>query len=390
MSKLQKPIYNPLIPDVPLFKRDNIHLTLQQVDSYNKKDNYLITTRNMGKSTVMWARVYKQAKAGLIPIIMKTRPVTVTQMWIDDIARELNKFRKPSEYCSVHQVPGSDIRSGTIDLEYIDQDMEEPAILCRVICISIDVSRFKGLVLPNVGDIFIDEFMPDVRHGEKWLQGYTWRANTLWTTFSRFKWEVQHKVMKRYWFGNPYSRFVPPLFEQYKVNTLDLKPGNIIVGEDFLVSLATPCPELRQLMEKENPTALNEINKEWYDFLNGEFTADNEYDFDPVLPKGYKLVWCFRVCNTYIGAWVDSEDIDWSGWNPFRNKWWIGMLPPDYSTKQHKVYAFDFNDFVKGSNLIQQSDKGKMSILKLNIAQRNVTFQDVNVASIVEQLYEMI
>ena len=96
MSKLQKPIYNPLIPDVPLFKRDNIHLTLQQVDSYNKKDNYLITTRNMGKSTVMWARIYKQAKAGLIPIVMKTRPVTVTQMWIDDIARELNKFRKPS------------------------------------------------------------------------------------------------------------------------------------------------------------------------------------------------------------------------------------------------------------------------------------------------------
>ena len=42
----------PLVP-----KRDNIHFTTQKADSYDKQDNFFITTRGMGKSDALWGKV---------------------------------------------------------------------------------------------------------------------------------------------------------------------------------------------------------------------------------------------------------------------------------------------------------------------------------------------
>lgn len=369
--------------DQPLFKRDNIHLTTQQVDSYNKPDNYFITTRGMGKSTICWAKVHSQFKRGLCPIIQKNRPVEVTQMWIDDIAKELNKFRKPSEYCRTYKHKGSSIKDGVLDID-IDDPLNGKGVLCRVICISIDVKRFKSLVLPNAGDIFIDEFIPDIRHGEKWLNGYVWRSNTLWTTFGRFTYETRGVVQKRYWFGNPYSRYIPPLFEQYNIDTTELQPGALLVGDQYVVSLATPCDELKELLRKENPSMLNDINSEWQQFMNGEFTADDGYDIEPVQPKGFGLYWVFRVCNTYVGVFrstgnsTDLQDY----------YYWISTLPRDYVTKQHDIMAFDFNNFVKGAFLATRGDNATLYVLRYAIARRHVTFKDINTASIVETMYD--
>lgn len=69
-----------LTNDKPLFKRDNIHFNLQSYDAYNKPDNYFITTRGMGKSTVLWQKVYAEMKKGLCSIIQKVRPVEISQM----------------------------------------------------------------------------------------------------------------------------------------------------------------------------------------------------------------------------------------------------------------------------------------------------------------------
>lgn len=378
--------------DKPLFKRDNIHFNLQQYDAYNKPDNYFITTRGMGKSTVMWQKVYAEMKKGLCSIIQKVRPIEISQMWINDIANELNKFRKPSEYCTTMKAKGSSLKDGCLDIDIKDPTWNngKQSRLCRVICISIDVRRFKSLVLPNAGSIFNDEFLPDIRHGEKWLNGYTWRSNTLWTTFNRFTYETRGVVQKRYWFGNPYSRYIQPIFEQYNVDTLQLQPGALIIGDKYLIALPTPSKELKELMTKENPTLLNDINKEWYEFMQGEFTADNNYDIQKVQPKGFKLHWVFRICNTYIGIFRDcnTSERDNKMWEDIdAHQYWCSCLPRDYKTNQHDIYCLDFNNFTKDTNLMQLNDKVKLVVLRNAIARRHVTFQDINTASIVETLY---
>lgn len=391
MAKQRKTIGELIQEDKPLFKRDNIHLTLQEVDGYNKPDNYLITTRGMGKSTICWAKVYKEFKEGLCSIIQKNRPVEVTQMWINDIAAELNKFRKPSQYCETFKHRGSNLKDGCLDIDIKDplfpESMEKPMRLCRVICISIDVKRFKSLVLPNAGSIFADEFIPDIRHGEKWLNGYVWRANTLWTTFGRFTYETRGAIQKRYWFGNPYSRYIPPLFEQYNIDTTELKPGALLVGDQYVVSLAQPSKELKDLLKKENPSMLNDINKEWQDFMNGQFTADSNYDICKVQPKGFKLHWVFKICNTYIGVFRKSGDHEYSWENPREHSYWITVLPKDYTTKQHDILAFDFNNFVQGGRLVLSEDKANLACLRTAIAYRRCLFSDTNAASIVETMY---
>ncbi len=307
-------------------------------------------------------------------------------MWIDDIAEQLNKFRKPSQYCKTMKHRGSNLKDGTVDIDIVEGN-QPPKRLCRVICISIDVRRYKELVLANAGSIFVDEFMPDIRHGEKWLNGYTWRANTLWTTFSRYTYETRGVVEKRYWSGNPYSRYVPPLYEQYNIDTTELKPGALLVGKDYVVTLATPCDELREQLLKENPTASNEINKEWQSFLEGEFTADSNYDIIKEQPKGYGLHWVFRVCDTYIGVYRDNNTDDLQYEDIEHHKYWIATLPRDYATKQHTIYCFDFNNFVKGGNMVLKSDKVTLQVLKCAIAYRKCAFKDANSASIVETMY---
>lgn len=371
--------------DTPLFKRDNIHLTTQQVDSYNRWDNYFITTRGMGKSTICWAKVYKEHCDGLCSIIQKNRPVEITQTWISDIANEINKFRKPSQYVEVFKHKGSNLKDGCLDIDI--KENGKVSRLCRVVCIGQEVKRFKSMVLPNVGNIYVDEFIPDIRHGEKWLDGLTWRANTLHSTFSRFAYETRGVVIKRYWFGNPYSRYIPPLFEQYDIDTTQLKPSALLVGKDYVVTLATPSKDLKELLRKENPTLLNDINKEWLDFMNGEFTADANYDILREQPKGYGLHWVFRICNTYIGVYRDNNEDGYDYEDIEHHKYWIATLPRDYQTKQHSIYCFDFNNFVKGGAMVLRADKMKMEVLKCAIAYRRVAFQDTNAAAIVETMY---
>lgn len=69
-------------------------------------------------------------------------------------------------------------------------------------------------------------------------------------------------MLKRYWFGNPYSRYIPYLLNYYKIDTLKLKPGDFIHGDNYIVDLQKPKPELVELLKKQNPDLLNDIDEE--------------------------------------------------------------------------------------------------------------------------------
>lgn len=63
-----------------------------------------------------------------------------------------------------------------------------------------------------------------------------------------------------------------------------------------------PKPELVDLLKKQNPDLLNDIDEEWQRFMNGEFVNDENYIIEPQQPQGYQLRWVFRIANHYLGC----------------------------------------------------------------------------------------
>ncbi len=376
-----------IIDDTPLATRDNIHLNIQRIDSYNKTDNFIITTRGMGKSTALWGKVYNEYKNGLCSVVQKNRPVEITKEYISDIEDTLNLFRKPSEYCKLRPTPGSKMNSGPVDVQILEKGKDWTRFI-RVVPISIEVKRFKSMCIANIGNIYVDEFLPDIDHGEKWLPGYSWRADTLYTTLARFKYQVQKKTLKRYWFGNPYSRFIPPIFERYNVDTFSLQAGQFIVGKDYLIDMETPCNELQQLLEKENPLLLNSINEEWAKFMKGEFYTDDRYIIEKEHPRNYQLRWVFKFASHQIlifasnGDVVDSVlDCDLDFWCKLDDSW---------KGDRKSVFCFDFTNLTDGTQLMMNSDKLPLYVLKTAMGRRKVAFGDVNCASMMEEIYKLL
>ena len=100
--------------DTPLAVKDNIHLDPNKLLGYNKIDTAWITTRGMGKSTVLTDLMYSQYKKGRTNILVRNQTVDITDAYINDIETNLNLFRKPSEYGKISH-KGS-LEKGVVDL----------------------------------------------------------------------------------------------------------------------------------------------------------------------------------------------------------------------------------------------------------------------------------
>lgn len=372
--------------DTPLAVKDNIHLDPNKLLGYNKIDTAWITTRGMGKSTVLTDLMYSQYKKGRTNILVRNQTVDITDAYINDIETNLNLFRKPSEY-------GKISHKGSLEKGVVDLYWEEGGVkgwIARVIALSIKVTRYKSLTVPKVGWMIIDECIPNLRIGEKWLPKYTWRINELYSTFARYAWLTEKRTLRKLWAGNPYSRYLPYFFETYKLDTMKLQPGATVVGKDYAISLETPSKELQEWLQHANPSLLNDINKEWQDFMSGSFVNDDHYIIEKTQPKNYKLRWVFRFGGTYLGIFrhiVDNPNpIYYDNFYDRQEPYWICVLD-DYQSKYRDVLCFDLNDLVEGSIYALKDDKSRLQFLKNAIARRQCSFKDVNAASIMEQVF---
>ena len=83
-------------------KKDNIHLSTAKGDSYNVLDNFYITTRGMGKSNIFWSKLYNCWKnLGRSGIVIRTIQADITEAYLDDIEKLLNKFRCTVDFFNI-------------------------------------------------------------------------------------------------------------------------------------------------------------------------------------------------------------------------------------------------------------------------------------------------
>ena len=136
-------------------KLDNIHFSLNHILGYNLPFNFIISEREAGKSTAVWLYVYsKWKKDNSTCLVIRRKVVHITQAYIEDIAKIINKF---TDDRVVFQYAKGSLKEGIIDVSI------EGKPFIRIIGLSIDITAGKSLVLRDLGTIVFDEFICNAR-----------------------------------------------------------------------------------------------------------------------------------------------------------------------------------------------------------------------------------
>ena len=203
---------------------DNLHFNYSEIDGYAKPFNFIISEREAGKSTATWLKVYnKFKKEGKPSIVIRRQIADITEVYITDIQEVINKFMPEDEKLQFIFKKGS-LKEGIADIKLLVNGEEK--LFLRVVALSNPMSRIKSLIVRNLAYIIFDEFICNMRLGEKYLPDEAFKFKEVYNTFQR-----ETSNLKAYFCGNPYSLY-NPYFVWIGVPTNKLKRGTILAGKD--------------------------------------------------------------------------------------------------------------------------------------------------------------
>lgn len=357
--------------------KDNIHWNCNKMDSFDKTFNFVISAREPGKSTVLNTKLFKKLKHNHARcLIIRRRPVDITEGYINSIATTINKFLPPHQRITFYFNKG-DMKAGQVDI-YLDPAHTE--LFGRVQALNIPSERAKSNFIKNVAIILYDEFIPN--DTKAYLPKEVQNFYDVYSTYYReFKGHL-----KCYFSGNPYTIF-NPFFSKMNICISDIKPGAFLVGEDYVLDFPVITPELRAYILNKNP--LYKFDDEYTNYaLNGIAINDAKYNIVPKKPNPYyKLKHVFRIGGTYLYVWRQASNI--SGSTGYCDKFWIETSKKLTKTNK-KIYAVDFDNLIQNTQLVTKDVKVIMQQLKWSVAHRNIGFQNVDAAVLVENLYTVI
>lgn len=347
---------------------DDLHYSFREIDGYNKAFNFILSARELGKTTAAWMRkIYPGWKKNKKPWIYTTRhSVEITEALLTSIQdAQLNKFS--DDNVRFRYTKGS-FKDGIVDV-YIGKDL-----FIRIVSLSIALQRIKKAVLVNLAGVLTDEYVIDPTLNEHYLKGEAKIMREAYTTWRR----EASGVLKWYILGNPYSLF-NPLFLEWNVDVSKLTPGGIYIGDYFLIHTPVLTKELMDKLLEENPLYKFNENYKLYALL-GQATNDRNIKLGK-LPQGFSLKFTFRMQDRYIGVFQTD---DYRGFDRF----YCRFL--DEVGAKRTIYCFDFESLVEKCQLLALDDRFKLSRFKDALRNRQVLFQDINVYYFVKEIYNVI
>lgn len=371
-------------------QRDNLHFNWRKVDGYNRTWNFAISEREAGKSVSTWLKIWSNFHYKNSPtIVLRRRIADLTEQYISDTESLLNKFL--DNKVQLLYMKG-DIKSGIVDVKLGEADKNYSALqikklplFFRVIGLSIPMNRIKSLMLSNVGIIFFDEFIANIRGGEKYLDIEAFRIKEIYTTYNR---EATTPI-KIYCCGNPYSVY-NPLFSDLGVDTRKVHPGAFLVGANYVIDCFRIPDALKERILAANPLYQFDNAYAKYAF-DGNAISDSNIRICKINPKGFKLRFVFKVDREYIsvhsGAPIDYEGEKLSFWICKHNEDWL-----DKVSKNRKIYCFNFADLMQHA-VIANRDKDLIAqflSFKSAVQRREAAYNCVDAEYITEDIYQFI
>lgn len=349
-------------------KRDNLHYSIRKIDSYNRPFNFVISEREAGKSTAILLKAYKLFKKKHKTTIILRRLINdITETYINDCGKVINKFLSKDKQIKLEFKKGN-IKEGVVDVFISGKHF------IRVIAISNPMSRIKSTMVENPGMIIFDEFICNNRLGEKYVDGEAFKFKEIYNTYQR-----ESRGLKCYFMGNPYSLY-NPYFSDLRVDTLLLHPGAFIVSDNYCIECYQIKKELKEKILKENPLYQFDESYKKYAF-DGLAVNDTQFIIKPVRPDSYNLRYIFRINNRYLKIWMNNNNLF------EESNYWIECVN-SYNGKN--VYAIDFNNLVQDTRLITTQMRIIFTRLKQSIAQRRVSYNNIEAGYLTEMLYQVI
>ena len=360
---------------------DDIHYNTTKLDGPQKPFRLAVSEREAGKST-RWLQFYSYNYMYENTVLVLRRQIAdVTETYINDIENIINKFSLVPVKLDFKK---GDMKSGIIDVyayEYEQQGDEivkyNKRLFFRVVGMSNPMSRIKSLMLPHIKYIFFDEFICNVRLGEKYLNDEAFKFKEIYNTFQR---ECPTGLIC-YFFGNPYSVF-NPYFEWLKINTRKVKPGAYIVGDNYVLECYQLKPELKEMILKRNPLYQFDDSYRKYAF---DGIAVNDVNIIIInKPQLCRLRYVFKVSGKYYGFYGISTDA-----KEYRDNHLTFYCEELRWNPEYKRIAmcFDFNDLGTNSAIMQKINKETFYWLKHSIANNMVGYQKVDCEYQAEAIY---
>lgn len=376
--------------DIPRLKPcfvglDNIHYNTTKIDGPQKPYRFAISEREAGKST-RWLQLYSYNYMYECTILVLRRQISdVTDTYIKDIENLLNIF---SQVPIGLEYTKGDNKHGIIDVYVYEYERVDDKIVkynrrlfFRVIGMSNPMSRIKSSILPRMKYILFDEFICNVRLGEKYLQDEAFKFKEIYNTFQRETQRCWHMNPITYFFGNPYSVY-NPYFEWLKVDTRKIRPGAYINENNYTIECYQLLPELREQILSRNPLYQFDDSYRKYAF---EGVAINDMNIIIInKPSQCKLKYVFKVEGKYYGFYHIAPDS-----KEFREQHLSFYCEELKWNPEYKRIAlcFDFNNLGSNSAILQNVQKETFYYLKHSIANNMIGYQTVNCEYNTELIY---
>jgi len=365
---MQDPKMYKLLP----FICDDLHFDCKEVDSYNMAFNFIVSEREAGKSTLLWKKVYNAFKNEDRPsIILRRMIVDITEQYIEDIAKIINKFTKANialEYVK------QEIKNGQMDVKLNGR------LFFRIIGLSAPMSRLKSMFIKDAKYMIMDEFICNLRLGEKYLQDEPFRVKELYTTYNR-ETVAAHpgKPIKFYAFGNPYSLF-NPYFSDMCINTNKLYPGAIIKGNNYVIQCYQIKPELKKKILANNPLYQFDDAYKRYAF-DGRAIQDADIRIMEDQPKNFRLAYTMKLHNKILGVFRGYD-------RDLQLHYWCRIMKPSEVGAWRNIVCFDFGQMASRTVLLNNNGKKLYGYLKESIEHRWIAYQTIESSYFMEEVYQ--
>lgn len=361
--------------------RDNIHMSWRVLDGFNKWCNFFMSPREPGKTdTTWWEKIYTKWLENKRPWgYLVRQSVEINEAMIEDIENTINKWAM--EPVQLQYNKGA-FKDGIVNVKINDE------LFIRIVSLSIPLRRLKLAKIPNIGGIYMDEYIIDPRSDEKYQKNEWFKIKEVYTTWRR---EYQGDgVLKMYFTANPYSLF-NPVFVGLNVDLAKLKKDeyietadgyklvhHIYVGDEFAIEWGVLHPELKKMLLEKNP--LYKFDEDYNQYAL-EGTAINDRNIKLAkLPKNFYLQFVFRIDNKNIGI--------------FKNNY-IDGLEDDYYCQELDIvsarrtsYCFDFEQMIERTILISLDERMLLQRFKEAFRKRSVSFANVNIYYYLEEVYK--
>lgn len=348
---------------------DNLHYSFRAIDGYNKPFNFILSPRELGKTTIMWfTKVYKPWKKNHRPWIYLVRTsVEITEALINSISDTIiNVF---SDDNIVFQYNKGTFKDGITDIKI------NGLIFVRIVSLSIPVRRIKLAVLQDIEGAFMDEYVINPKFNERYQPKEAEKIQEAYTTWRR---AYNGKgIMKMYFLANPYSLY-NPLFINWKVDTNKLKRDSFYVGDMFVIHWAILSSDLREHLLKVNP--LYQFDEDYSNYaLEGCAVNDSNIKIGK-LPEGFKLRIVFKLEKKYLGVF-QNENAVYNIDDKFYCK------PIDEVSSKRVIYCFDFADMVERCQLMGLEERFKIKVFRDALKRGLVSFEDINTYYQIMEVY---